>query len=94
MLKMGIGEFYDLTPRELQNAIKGHLDFEDSVQQNEWERTRWQTAVLVNIQMPRGKSISPQQLVEFPWEKKKRQIGPKLTPEQVKERLAKWQRKY
>ena len=90
---MGIGEFYDLTPRELQNAIKGHLDFEDSLQQGQWERTRWQTAVLVNIQMPKNKSISPQQLVEFPWEKKKKKATSKLTPEQIKERLSRWQKR-
>ena len=93
MLKMGIGDFYDLTPRELQNAIKGYLTFEDSKQQSEWERVRWQTAVLVNIQLPKNKTITPQQLVKFPWEKKGKKEAPKLTPEQIKLRLERWQEK-
>lgn len=93
MLKMGIGEFYDLTPRELQNAIKGHLDYEDSLQQGQWERVRWQTAILVNIQLPKNKSISVQELVRFPWEKKDKKATSKLTPAQINERLLRWEEK-
>ena len=36
---------------------------------NEWIRTRWQTTLLLNIQMSKGKNIKPRDLIEFSWEK-------------------------
>lgn len=93
MLRISLSEFYNMTLRELQNAIKGFLEYEENKQRIEWERTRWQTAILVNIQLPKNKSIKAQDLAKFPWEVKKAKKGiNKLTEEQVKARLEKWQR--
>ena len=93
MLRVSLSEFYNMTLRELQNAIKGFLEHEERTQRIEWERTRWQTAILVNIQLPKNKSIKPQELARFPWEVKKPNKGvSKLTEEQIKARLDKWQK--
>jgi hypothetical protein len=46
---------------------------------------------LINIQLPKGKSVKAQDLALFPWEKKDKENT--LSPEQAKEILEKWQRK-
>jgi hypothetical protein len=34
-------------------------------EEQEWIRTRWQTTILVNIQLPKGKKIKPKELLEL-----------------------------
>ena len=60
-------------------------------QRQEWERTRWSTTILLNIHLEKKNKIQPKDLARFPWEKELK--GPKLTKEQAKEILAKWERK-
>jgi hypothetical protein len=31
----------------------------------QWIRTRWQTTLLINIQLPKGKKVKPQELIEL-----------------------------
>ena len=38
-------------------------------QRSDWERTRWSTCLLLNIQLSKGKSLKPQDLGKFEWEK-------------------------
>ena len=51
-------------------------------QQQSWERERWSTTILVNLELPKNKKIKPQDLTVFPWEKKHKEA--KLTKEQAK----------
>jgi hypothetical protein len=37
-------------------------------QRSDWERTRWSTCLLLNIQLPKNKSIKPKDLIKFEWE--------------------------
>ena len=90
-LRLSPSEFWNITPRELHNAIRGHAEAEGLKQQSDWERTRWQTVALINIQLPKGKSVKAQDLALFPWEKKEKKNT--LSQEQAKEILEKWQRK-
>lgn len=66
-----------MLPREWYNLVKGFNDIENRKEQSEWERTRWQTAVLLNPHTK--KSIKARDLIVFPWEKqdKKHQIWSK-----------------
>lgn len=72
--------------------MRGYAEAESLKQQSDWERTRWQTVALINIQLPKGKSVKSQDLALFPWEvdeKKKNTLSHK----DAKEILEKWQRK-
>lgn len=63
--------FYDMTPRMWRNCVEGYNERENRKEQTEWERTRWQTAVLLNPHTK--KSIKARDLIVFPWEKQQKQ---------------------
>ena len=67
---MNVDEFYDMLPREFWNKIEGFRELENMRQRSDWERTRWSTCLLLNIQLPKNKSIKPTDLIEFDWEKR------------------------
>lgn len=82
--------FYSSTPRELENALKGFFKLHELQQRQEWERQRWSTVTLVNIQLPKNKKVKPKDLVEFPWERK---VKPsQISHEEAKKILSKWQK--
>lgn len=62
--------FYDLTPRQWANKVSGWEAQINLIQQQEWERIRWQTTWLVNPHTK--KKLSPKDLMVFPWEEKKK----------------------
>jgi hypothetical protein len=68
---MSIDELYDLTPRELYNAVQGHQQLMrqqfDHTTQTIWEATRWSTATL--LQPHSKRTVQPHHLIKFPWEK-------------------------
>lgn len=78
-------EFYEITPRAFFAKLKGYRERTEAEMKDRWERTRWQTFILVGVQMPKNKRIKPTDLITFPWEKeyKKRKIV-KHTPEELK----------
>lgn len=39
------------------------------LERSNWERTRWQTSLLLNVHTKKGSKISPKDLALFPWEK-------------------------
>ena len=43
-------------------------------ERGKWERTRWQTTLLLNIQIAKGKKLKPTDLIEFEWDKKQKEI--------------------
>ncbi len=63
---------YDLTFREFGNAVRGRYKFLEQAQRADWERTRWQTALLLNVHTKKGASVKPKDLATFPWEQKKK----------------------
>lgn len=67
---MKVDEFYDMLPREFWNKLEGFYELENLRQRHDWERTRWSTCLLLNIQLPKNKSIKPTDLMEFDWDKK------------------------
>ena len=66
---MNVDDFYDMLPREFWNKIDGFYKLENMRQRSDWERTRWSTCLLLNIQLPKNKSIKPTDLIRFEWEK-------------------------
>ena len=71
---MNVDDFYDMLPREFWNKIEGFYDLENMRQRSDWERTRWSTCLLLNIQLSKGKSIKPIDLIQFEWEKDEKKI--------------------
>ena len=63
-----------MIPRHFFNKMTGFYELLSLKEKHEWERVRWQTAVLVNIQIPKGKRIKPTDLIEFDWDKKKKEF--------------------
>jgi hypothetical protein len=52
---------------------------------------RTQTVTLVNLQLPKGKRVKPKELYKFPWDYTRAE--PKLTKQEAKAILAKWQKR-
>ena len=50
--------------------MDGFYELENIREKGKWERTRWQTTLLLNIQIAKGKKIKPTDLIEFEWDKK------------------------
>jgi hypothetical protein len=55
-------EFWDLTWSEFQRAARGY----HRRQESEWQRTRWMTTQLINIQLKREDRITPAELLWLP----------------------------
>ena len=66
---MNVDDFYDMLPREFWNKVDGFYELENMRERSDWERTRWSTCLLLNIQLPKNKSIKPTDLMRFQWEK-------------------------
>ena len=73
-LGMNVDDFYNMLPREFWNKVDGFYELENMRQRSDWERTRWSTCLLLNIQMAKGKSIKPTDLIVFEWEEDKKKI--------------------
>jgi len=73
---------------EFANAVKGKRDAIDSVERSNWERTRWQTAYLLNVHTKKGHNIKPIDLVVFPWEKHTQAKKPQIDGFKLLENLA------
>jgi hypothetical protein len=71
---MGVDEFYDYLPKHFWNKLEGFYDLENLRERGKWERTRWQTTLLLNIQIAKGKKLKPTDLIEFEWDKKDKKI--------------------
>ena len=54
---MGVNEFYDYLPKHFWNKLDGCYELENIRERGRWERTRWQTTLLLNIQIAKGKKI-------------------------------------
>ena len=52
---MNVDDFYDMLPREFWNKVEGFHNLENMRQRSDWERTRWSTCLLLNIQLPKNK---------------------------------------
>ena len=63
---------YSLTFKEFGNAVKGKKESEEMLERSNWERTRWQTSLLLNVHTKKGSKISPKDLALFPWEKRRK----------------------
>ena len=80
---MGVKEFYDYLPKHFWNKLDGFYEIENIKERANWERTRWQTTLLLNIQIAKGKKLKPTDLIEFEWDKKQKEIDYKKLKEKA-----------
>ena len=80
---MGVDEFYDYLPKHFWNKLDGFYELENIREISKWERTRWQTTLLLNIQIAKGKKLKPTDLIEFEWDKKQKEIDYKKLKEKA-----------
>jgi len=76
-------EFYDYLPVHFWSKLDGFYELENIRERGHWERTRWSTCLLLNIQMPKNKSIKPTDLIEFEWDKKVKDVDFKKLKERA-----------
>ena len=67
---------YDFTFREFGNAVRGRYKSEELLDRSNWERVRWQTALLLNVHTKKGSSLKPKDLAVFPWEQGTNKTNP------------------
>lgn len=82
---------YDMTFDEFHNAIEGRRELEDMRQRGEWERIRWQTCVLLQPNIKKGTSLTPQKLLPLAWDNETASPAPtsddiKASLERIKKR--------
>jgi hypothetical protein len=73
-------EFYGINFKYIE-----HIKF---TQQNDWERTRWQTTWLVNCHTK--KPYQPTDLIKFNWEGEQEQNGTFMTKKEIDEAKKRW----
>ena len=59
--------FWDMTMAELDFVWYGYRHKEEQ----DWIKVRWQTTLLINIQLPKGKKLKPTELLELNCDKRK-----------------------
>ncbi|CAB5217952.1 hypothetical protein UFOVP203_34 [uncultured Caudovirales phage] len=80
--------FWDMTMAELDFVWYGYRHKEEQ----EWVRARWQTALLINIHIPKsGKSISPKDLIELDCDRRNRKKVTVMTQEELDDVLKKYE---
>lgn len=71
---MGVEDFYNYLPKHFWNKLDGFYELENIRERGRWERTRWQTTLLLNIQIAKGKKLKPTDLIEFEWDEKNKKV--------------------
>ena len=85
---MSWDELYDMLPIHFWNKLDGFYELENLRQRQHWERVRWQTTYLINIQLEKGKKIKPTDLIKFDWDKKTKEQQ-KITAQELKQIMLK-----
>jgi len=83
-------EFYELTPWEFRAITAGHSKRAEFEQRQQWERTRWQVCMLINIQLPKDKKLELTDVLEFPDERPAERAVTKEEKQRRIAQLIKW----
>ena len=93
MIRMGMGvlhlspsAFWEMTFGELSLALEANRETAEMLERFEWERTRWLATIFMQPHLKKGRKLRPKELMQFPWEKPKRNKD-NLSTEQLFERI-------
>lgn len=85
-------DFCNMDFQEFAAVYKAYAEQRDFDYKNSWERMRLLAAITIQPHLAKGKKITPEKLLPFPWDKKKTRKRnakePELTPQQQRERMA------
>ena len=70
-LGLRVDELYDLLPHQFFTMVEGFFELETERDKREWEKVRWQTCLLLNIHLPKNKTLKPIDLFKFEDEESK-----------------------
>lgn len=79
--------FWDMTMAELDFIWYGYKHQEEQ----DWVKWRWQTTLLVNLQLPKGKKLKPQDLLELDIDNRNFVKQNVMTHEELNEVLKKYE---
>ena len=80
--------FWEMTMAELDFVWYGYRHKEEQ----EWVRSRWQTTILVNMQLPKGKKIKATELLELDCDKRNKKKNVRImSNEELQEVLKKYE---
>jgi hypothetical protein len=65
-------DFLNMLPRYFWRKMDGFYKLINLKERQEWERCRWQTALLLNVHTAKGKTIKPTDLIKFDWEEEEK----------------------
>lgn len=85
-------DFWDSTLRAIYNRRNGFHDLEEMRQRQEWERTRWQTAILATLQVDKKNRTKLDKALKLPWDDEGREQRPVLPTEQDLKEFEKYDR--
>lgn len=82
---------------EFAAVYKAYVEQRDTDFKDNWQRMRMLATIIIQPHLSKNKKITPEKLLPFPWDKPQKRDakdkGPKLTPEQQRERMAKLAKK-
>lgn len=95
-MQMSREDFWDMTPRELMNAIEGYTDQAYEQDLSAWRRARWQAWITIRLQNKNTDNVKPGDLLtldeeEVKEEETKNQTS-QLSAAQMAEIEARWDR--
>lgn len=74
---------------EFAAVYKAYAEQRDTDFKDEWARMRLLATITIQPHLAKGKKVTPEKLLPFPWDKKKtRKRNAKLTPQKQRERMA------
>jgi len=87
-------EYQFWTFRQFGNAVRAFYEMQEANERQNWERTRWSTSVLLNVQLDKKNRIKPTELLPLPWDAETEQASKKAAKkgldEKARARFAKW----
>lgn len=86
--------YWQSTFSQVVEYVKRYNQLEESREQRQWERTRWQTAALLNVHAKKGKQVKPTDLIKFPWERKNEIKPKKLNKAELHEQYGRMDRDF
>lgn len=83
-------DFCKMSFEEFAAVYNAYAEQRDTEFKDKWVRMRMLATIVIQPHLAKGKKLTPEKLLPFPWEKsqkRKGKKGPDLTPEQQRKRM-------
>ncbi len=89
-IRLSYDDFCKMDFQEFAAVYKAYAEQRDFDYKDNWERMRLMASITIQPHLAKGKKITPEKLLRFPWDKKKAAAAKKAkeyTPEQQRRRM-------